>query len=86
MAGWGARPSRAMPHQEQHFVKIFQNREGFDRKFRGEILKFEERNLEDFPPKFAVKLRGILNWLIINTLQIDYKSAYFVKIFHNFYS
>ena len=28
----------------------------FDRKFRGEILKIEERNLEDFHLKFAVKL------------------------------
>ena len=29
---------------------------GFDRKFRGEILKIERRNLEDLPPKFAAKL------------------------------
>ena len=41
---------------------------GFDRKFRGEILKIERRNLEDFPPKFAVKLLGLFKPLIINTL------------------
>jgi hypothetical protein len=61
MAGWGSGALRTTPFRQQKFVKIFQNREGLDRKFRGEILKFEERNLEYLPPKFAVKLCGILN-------------------------
>ena len=56
----------------------------FDRKFRGEILKIEERNLEDFPPKFAVKLQLILNLLIINTLQKQPKICCFVKYFYQF--
>jgi hypothetical protein len=30
-----------------------------DRKFRGEILKIERRDLEDFSLKFAVKLGGV---------------------------
>jgi hypothetical protein len=36
----------------------FENSLDFDRKFRGEILKIERRDLEDFSPKFAVKLFG----------------------------
>ncbi len=40
----------------------------FDRKFQGEILKIERRNLEDLSPKFAVKLRRFFKLLIFNTL------------------
>ena len=55
-----------------------------DRKFRGEILKIERRNLEDFPPKFAVKLWSIFKLLIINDLQNLRKMPRFVKIFYQF--
>ncbi len=54
----------------------------YDRKFRGEILKIEGRNLEDFHPKFAVKPRAILKPLIISVLQNRLNFVNFVKIFH----
>ena len=41
----------------------------FDRKFRGEILKIERGNLEDFSLKFAVKLWGIYKPLKFSGLQ-----------------
>ena len=58
----------------------------FDRKSRGEILKFERRNLEDWGGKFAVKPVAILNPLIIKQLENHRKFGNFVKIFHNFYT
>ncbi|MBR2102430.1 MAG: hypothetical protein IJ928_06740 [Prevotella sp.] len=56
----------------------------FDRKSLGEILKIERRNLEDFPPKFAVKIQLVLNRLIINKLQKWPQNAAFVNIFYRF--
>jgi hypothetical protein len=54
----------------------------FDRKFRGEILKIERRDLPILSPKFAVKHRLVLNPLIISVLQNGLFLAYFVKIFY----
>ena len=56
----------------------------FDRKSLGEILKIERRNLEDFPPKFAVKIQLVLNLLIINKLQKWPQNVGFVNIFYRF--
>ncbi len=41
------------------FLLILGASEKDDRKFRGEILKIERRDLEDFSLKFAVKLGGV---------------------------
>ena len=47
-------------------------------------MKIERRNLEDFPSKFAVKPRPVLNTLIINQLENCRKFCKFVKIFYHF--
>ncbi len=66
----------------QDFSQILEYTKRFDRKFQGEILKIERRNLEDFYPKFAVKAWVILKPLIINELENRLKIGNFVKIFH----
>ena len=40
----------------------------FGRKLRGEILKIEEGNLEDFSLKIAVKLQGFCKLLNFSSL------------------
>ena len=57
----------------------------FDRKLRGEILKIERREIEDFTWKFAVKLRAVCKRLIFNDLQKQHKTARFVKYFYQFF-
>ncbi len=47
-------------------------------------MKIERRNLEDFPSKFAVKPRPVLNTLIINQLENYPKICKIVKIFYHF--
>jgi hypothetical protein len=66
----------------QDFSWNFSPPEKFDRKFRGEILKIKEGNLEDFSLKFAVKFRPIHKPLKFSNLQNLRKIADFVKIFH----
>ena len=68
----------------QDFSKEFAPPKEFDRKFQGEILKIEGRNLEDFHPKFAVRLQPLLNLLIINLLQNSLVFGDFVKYFYQF--
>ena len=58
--------------------------EGLDRKSRGEICKFERRDLEDLDEKIAVKLSIFLNPLKTNELQIALFLVIFVKIFYGF--
>ena len=65
----------------QDFSRIFEYHKRFDRKFQGEILKIERRNLEVFSPKFAVKTQPIFNHLIINTLQKTPNFTQFCQIF-----
>ena len=68
----------------QDFSKEFATPKELDRKFQGEILKIEGRNLEDFHPKFAVRLQPLLNLLIINSLQNSLVFGDFVKYFYQF--
>ena len=49
-------------------------------------MKIEEGNLEDFSPKFAVKLRAVYKVLNFNALQNGGKIGDFVKIFYQFLS
>ena len=58
---------------------------GFDRKFRGEILKISPLKLQNLSPKFAVKLSPIYTPLIISMLQKPAIFLVFVKIFDSFY-
>ena len=51
------------------FLLVLGASEKDDRKFRGEILKIERRDLEDFSSKFAVKLRGICKLLKFSGLR-----------------
>ena len=49
-------------------------------------MKIERRNLEDFPSKFAVKPRPVLNPLIINQLENRRNFSKIVKIFYHFHT
>ena len=69
----------------QYFLLNFSTPKEFDRKSRREILKIERRNLEDFHPRFAVKLRPFYNLLIISTLQNGHIFDNFVNNFYQFY-
>ena len=64
--------------------RFFMVGEGLDRKSRGEICKFERRDLEDLDEKIAVKLSMFLNPLKTNELQIVLFLVVFVKIFYGF--
>ena len=59
----------------QVFLSIFGHPKRFDRKLRGEILKIERRNLEDFTLKFAVKPGPIYKPLKFSDLQNHWKKG-----------
>jgi hypothetical protein len=65
----------------QDFSKNFGYPKRFDRKFRGEILKIERGNLEDFSLKFAVKLWGIYKPLKFSGLQSQRGNGLFCQDF-----
>ena len=65
----------------QDFSTFFCLPKESDRKFLGEILKIEGRDLEDFSPKFAVKPRTICKLLIISNLQKQPKNSPFCQVF-----
>ena len=69
----------------QDFSRNFGHLNRLDRKSKGEICQFEGRDLANLSPQIAVKLGGVLNLLIINTLQKCQNIGKIVKIFHNFY-
>jgi hypothetical protein len=53
----------------QGFSWVFASPKKFDRKFRGEILKFEVGNLEDYSPKIAGKPQAACKPQNFNRLQ-----------------
>ena len=80
----GAEEGRAGPWPKtvcQDFSTDFWLPKRFDRKFRGEILKIERRKLQDFSPKFAVKLQEICKPLKFSDLQNLRKNGRFCQNF-----
>ena len=65
----------------QGFSWFFASPKKFGRKFRGEILKFEVRNLEDYSPKFAVKPHVACKPLNFNRLQKCSENGRFCQYF-----